>query len=414
MNKNKLKTFVLISALVLFGGALFRDKTDSKKQTKQETKTIFGPKEKQNFFNHVRDSIRNINGHNFYKSQLDNRRSPDYDQEDIDEINKQRTLGGVMTHAVKSEGIKIINQYYANIVSLLRKSNLDLSDVIESGVYDFKITQHKDSETEDVLFVSKEDMAFIGAGEMPSDDKKARAGFDGLSFSIKAFIDELDCDDADSLKSQVADIINNMQKNLISNRHIIEYKYHDYYLVNDYDSKNLGTNNNTFGYEDLDNPYINGKYKTQRKCFSMDDDSIKEFLSDSTANYIAIKNRGMSYNIVKIKQNDTVIKTVSCPRFDGITYSNISNTKPDINMVDFEFEMDTNNSVHLYFDEIIRLTTRQKDWVNYLPPSLQQKIDSLNKEIKIKNELINLISKTERHADSIAKMMLENKISKNK
>ena len=136
--------------------------------------------------------------------------------------------------------------------------------------------------------------------------------------------------------------------------------------------------------------------------------SLKSFLQDSVAEYTAIRNVARAYDIIKIEKNgDSVIKRVPLGASLGSRYYNVGNSQPNTDIIEFDFELDTNNHIQLYFDEITNVVSRKKDWDTTMSKSARQKIDSLNIEIKRKNELMSLILKTERHADSVANAMIK-------
>ena len=426
MSDNKLKTFFLISALTLFGGITSCEKDDDT-QLKQETpkEIVLNPIQKQEYFNHVRDSIRQMNGYDTYTTQLATHRPSDYDKEDIKEIKNSGSLGGSMTRQVRTQGVKIINCGYEQIASSLRKDRVYLDDVIKSDDCEFKIIKNRGAK-EEIVFISKANMAFFGVGTKTQENqdvwvaRETKGAFDRLASAIFYTIDnsEIDVDKKQTLKKYVVSSINKIKFDLNANRRKIEQEYSDYYLIDDYDKKHLGIDGYEFGYLNLNNPEINGEYCMTHKCSTMhvngtEANGLTSFLQDSSAQYVAVKNGAKAYDIIrKSKNGDVAIKTIPANTTFGSRYHNISNNlQPNLDSIDFEFELDTNNNIQLFFDEIVNIKSRKKYWNNNLSKDAEKKIDSLNKEIKRKEELVFLIMKTERHADSVANEMLKQKIN---
>lgn len=425
MSENKLKTFFLISALTLFGGIASCEKDDDT-QLKTETpkEIVLNPIQKQEYFYHVRDSIRQINGYNAYTTQLATHRPSDYDKEDIKEIKNLASLGGFMTRQVKTQGIKIINYGYEQIALSLCRDKVYLDDVIKSDDCEFKIIKNRGAK-EEIVFLSKANMAFLGVGTKTQENqdvwvlRETKGAFDCLKSAIFYAIDnsEIDVDKKQTLKKYVVSSIQKIQFDLNANRRKIEQKYSDYFLIDDYDKQHLGIDGYEFGYLNLNNPEINREYCMTHKCFVIhvkdtEANGLKYFLQDSSAQYVAVKHGAEAYDIIRKSKNGNIaIKTIPANTTFGSRYHNVGNLQPSIDSIDFEFELDTdNNNIQLFFDEIVNIKSRKKDWNNNLSKAAERKIDSLNKEIKRKEELVFLIMKTERHADSVANEMLKQKI----
>ena len=94
------------------------------------------------------------------------------------------------------------------------------------------------------------------------------------------------------------------------------------------------------------------------------------------------------------------------------TYSEhigVTNNTVDFDDTNFEFESDTLFGGRIFFDEIIGVKERKKNWTVKIPKNAQHTIDSLNQEIIRKENLAKLIMGAQHEADSIAKSVVNEK-----
>ena len=218
------------------------------------------------------------------------------------------------------------------------------------------------------------------------------------------------------IKTQTDKIINKTKHDLQTNRHKIEHEYKDYYLLDKHDKESLGINAFSFGYDALDDENINGKYAiTKRYTCVQNTELSKDFFADTTAKYKLVNVGHNQWYVEKVLVNGKIEKTKV---FNSIAhtskYTHIVDANGLFGNTNFEFEPDTIAGGRIYFDEILKIQNRKKDWVSKIPQNDQHIIDSLTKEISRKEQLIELAKQKSKEADSVAKSIVQERFQNNK
>ncbi len=380
---------------------------------------------KSETFDMVRDYMLNINGYHSYVAQLDSLRPISQDVADINDIKSQYTLGGTVTRRVTTDGVKILDKLYSEIDTLLARYNISLADRVISYDHEFAILVNQDASDADVIYIDKEKMAFVGAGRDLYSDcgsdfwvfRDTEGAFNTLLSAIYSVVDDaqLDMNTNRAIKSEAKKKVLQTKHNLETNRHAIEHEYRDYYMLDEYGKKTLGVGAKDFGYEFLDDESMNGKYAVTYRYTSLYNPNLNpEFFADTSATYKLTKAGSRDWRVEKHFADGKIEKT---PAFSGkATVSKQTSVVPNIDARDntnFEFEQDTVSGGRVFFDEIVKIQPRKKDWKAQIPPRAQNTIDSLNQEITHKEELRNLAARKKIEADSIANNVIIKRFAEN-
>lgn len=385
-------------------------------------------------FNERLDSLKNdqyarvhnymleINGYNSRVAELDSLRPQSADSADIADIKSRFTLGGTMTHRVALDGIKILDKSYSAIDTLLSKNNILLQDWVISRGDEFAILVNPDSDDADVIFLDKTKMAFVGVGAtLPQDEiaswvlRDTDGAFDILLSAIYNAIDDSDNRfyTKQDIKAAAKSIITKTRHDLQTNRQKIEHEYRNYYLLDNYSKQSLGIGYDSLGYDALDDEYTNGKYAITCRYTSVYNPNFNpEFFWDTLAKY-NLKNAGRDrWYVEKRMRGGKIEKTpVFSAKATGGEYTDVWPTFENEGNTNFEFEMDSISGGRVYFDQIVNVRARKKDWKPTIPQNAMRTIDSLNREIKRKQELSDDIKRKAIEADSIAKRVVNEKFA---
>jgi len=427
MNK---KTNLALLACALFISGFFWTQScsrDSKNTQKSETvapkpKTKSLEEQKTETYNLARDYMLNLNGYNSYVAQLDSVRPQWLDEMDVNAIKSEYTLGGTMTRRVENDGKKIIDKSYADIVALLAKHNLSLDNKILSDKDGFSI----DNGDSTLTYCHKPSMAYVGIVTPDSNDSigntfwnvhETYGAFNEIMSAINGIIDasNQDVTTKQNLKASVLATFDKTKRDLEKNRHNIEREYSDYYLLDEYNRETLGLDNFTFGYYALDDENVNGKYANTRRYTSIYNPFLpREFYEDSTAKYKLVHVKGNIWCVEKYLPNGQIEKS---KRFVGrsttTTYTKVAQTPDGRKDTNFEFEADSIAGGRIFFDEVIDVKMRKKDWAPNIPQYAQKTIDSLNTEISRKTKIAELAAQKAKEADSVAKQVVAERFPDN-
>lgn len=426
-NMNKKVNIVLLACALFISGFFWTqscsryDKKSQKSETATSNKKSLDDR-KNETYTRVYDYMLNVNGYHSYVAQLDSVRPKWLDEMDVNAIKSEYTLGGTMTRRVENDGKKIIDKSYADIVALLAKHNLSLDNKILSDTDGFSI----DNGDSTLTYCHKPSMAYVGIVTPDSNDsvgntfwnvRETYGAFNEIMSAINGIIDASNQDVAtkQNLKASVLATFDKTKRDLEKNRHSIEREYSDYYLLDEYSRETLGLDNFTFGYYALDNEYVNGKYANTRRYTSIYNPFLpREFYEDSTAKYKLVHVKGNKWCIEKHLPNGQIEKSKF---FHGhattATYTKVAQTPDNRKDTNFEFEADSLLGGRIFFDEVVDIKMRKKDWTPNIPQHAQKTIDSLNTEFARKQNLSELATQKAKEADSVAKQVVAERFPDN-
>lgn len=431
---SKVKIFSLgLSMAALIAGCGTNDHDD---KTEPKTEVAAKPqktaaqirKEQINmYYEFVYDSVKTANGQKAIAERRHSQRSKYMDEEDIRTLKHPYSLGGVMEREVSTKGTKIIENAYQQIVDALGKYGVKLDNYIgqESKNPDHIVLKKRNSWGDDVL--SKYGLSFIGVDDRFNKDSEydyysdAESAWNDLVSAIYTAIDESVCSDGESygdnqknkMKAAVDGIVAQTKKDLIKNRESVERKYADYYLLQD--EKYLGTSywgegEYGYGYDDL-NGWANSKYLVKYRRVDVYDSKLNvDFFGDKDATYKLVSLGNGKWQVVKTHKNGQVEKTAVFEDPKDFYEDYRPTDEPvKVGTSNFDFEAGRNMGVRVYWDEVVGIQQRKKDWVVKIPADVQHKIDSLETAIATKEQLYDLDLQKLHEADSIAKSLANQK-----
>lgn len=394
-------------------------------EDKQKTEAQIRKEQKRAYYEFAFDSVKTANGEKEIDKRLHSHQSRYEDGYAIEKLAHQYTLGGVMENEVSTKGSKIIENSYQKIVDELGKYGVKLDNYIGQHPEnpDYIVLKKRYSWGEENL--SKYGLSFIGVSERFYKDSQddyyddAAEGWNDLVSAIYTAINEAVCSDGEpygdnqknKMKAVVDNVIAQTKKDLIKSRESVEQKYADYYLMSD--KTYLGTSywaegDFGYGYDDL-NGWSNSKYLVKHRRVDVYDSKLDvDFFGDKDATYKLVSLGNGKWQVIKTYKNGKTEKThvFSDAKDFSEEYRPIDESV-NIGKSEFDFEAGRNMGVRVYWDEVIEVQQRKKDWNTVIPQETQQTIDSLKKEIKNKEELFNLQLKKLHEADSIAESLVE-------
>lgn len=414
MANKTLKKVAFWSMLALMMGSCKSgsDENNSKKPAVAQQKIVKVEKTNteqamKDFYVHVADSIRNVNGHYKYMDSLQNGRNKYADESDMMDIHYKYSLGGVMTNEALTSGYQIIDKTFKEIAFELSKYKIVLKNHI--GQKDNKSCFYLIADSSKVCHKSN----MCAGGVFGDDEYLVNDEWDIFQNMINTVIDSSECNQKpkDYLKAQIACIINNTKKDLVANRQSIEQKYSDFYVLCDADRKNLGWCSDGFGYKSLNNQ---GKYLVTKRHIDVYDFKLSpDFFGEAGAEYKLISLGDHKWQVIKKTASGQIQKTaVFLSKADYKLQYIYSNRKP-ADADEFSFKPGKNGGVHISYVEKSDVKRRAKDWNMHIPKDAQHKIDSLTNELQRKENLENLAIKTYIQADSIANIMVKDRFGQN-
>ena len=374
------------------------------------------PDEKTIFFYHAFDSIYNTNGGKSYEDSLQSKPDIYFDIDAVKALEHDYTLGGTIDKRVTKYGMKIIDKCYQDLSKTLAEYNISLNEHIISDSIKFTKKYSEELGYQNEIF--KDVLCFIGINLYAGTGREyyaADAEWGMFSEWIRSVISYsfLDPDIEDAAQQRTIQILDKAKQDLISSRKNIEKAFSDYYLLTDCDKQKLGVEPEygelgpSYGYSELNNKKINGKYLiTEQSVRVYDSKLTPEFFSDRVADYKLVSPNKYKWQVIKTYRDGTIKKT---PVFyDNKEYINrtfVASTRKDCPAPKFEYVPGANIGVHVGYTESRITSVRKKDWTIKPPRRVQHKIDSLNNEIKDKQRLENLRIAARNNADSIAKIL---------
>lgn len=399
MKNKKFQDAVLISILMLSVALSACKKDDeflSEQKLKRRTSAIH-KREMDTYYRHIFDSVYNADLKEIQEKiggKLPNETRPVYqDRADMKMFQDNATLSSTMDNEILSTGQGILNKYYMQLSSELKKHNIDASSVQR-------------------YFIAHnvKDLLFIGVGEQfnHNNHQIGRMILDNINNDIIVIIDNSRCsaDERENTKLTVSEILSQMEQSLVANRKNIEQKYSDYYLLNEYGQMSLGlTQHNsatTGSYKMLD--WLNGKYLITKQSTELyATNLLPDFFLDQNATYRAILIAPGKWCVSKTLQNGDVILSDSF--FDNavlVQNTDISDIQTNPGTIEFNY-VPYGNGTKIIFAEIINVEQRKKDWSSNLSDGDKQKSDSLQAEINRKNKMEYELHNAWIRADSIAR-----------
>lgn len=403
MNK-KWKTFFLTSAVAIFGATVVYscskdEDTNPNKQYKIERRIARRSRVEQNaFFYNTRDSVLNANGYKKLEQDLISTRDVFSDLNDISRLQFKTSLSDVMDKEVNTSGKQIILNYFSKIKNDLTAYNINLADDWYKNVY-----------------VSFEDLAFIGAGEGANESGYGNIGIFSYN-ELKSYLENKINTSAINQKQlalrNVNTNLNNMRNDLISNRIGIEQKYADYYLLDKRDIKYMGATKNPMEGESVGSyrmlEQLNHKYIiTSRGIDFVIPGMSPEFFADAGAKYEPVSLGANRWKIRKIGSNGIMTESMEFT-YDGDFYTEDYSSEKEERLGNMNSYVDYDNgTAYVHFDWVVGVQQRTKDWENVISAKDKRIIDSLSQEVRKKENIKQTMIEKQREADSIANVITQ-------
>ena len=433
MTGKKFKTLALGSIIALNGittSCERRDDIDSESNIVPEIdipkfsdqKSNQSTDEKTIFFYHVFDSIYASNGGKAYEDSLQAKPDIYFDIDAVKALEHDYTLGGTMDKRVANQGIKIIDKCYQDISKILDKYNISLDEHIISDSVQFAKKHPDERGVQNEIF--KDVLCFIGINLYANSDFEyyaADAEWEMFSEWIRNVIKYsfLDLNIENESLQEVTQILDKAKQDLISSRKNIEKSFSDYYLLTDDDKKKMGVEPESgemgpaYGYGELNDKKINGKYLITEKSIRVYDSNLDiEFFGDPLADYKLVSLDKYKWQVIKTYRKGKVKKTpVFSDKKEYKIHTFIASKKSDCPAPKFEYVPGANIGVHVGYTESKITAKRKKNWIVKTPKHIQHQIDSLDNEIKDKERLEKLRLRAEQNADSIAAVLTRKKFN---
>ncbi len=403
MNK-KWKTFFLTSAVAIWGATVVYscskdEDTNPNKQYKIERRIARRSRVEQNaFFYNTRDSVLNANGYKKLKQDLISTRDVFSDLNDISRLQFKTSLSDVMDKEVNTSGKQIILNYFIKIKNDLTAYNINLADDWYKNVY-----------------VSFEDLAFIGAGEGANESGYGNIGIFSYN-ELKSYLENKINTSAINQKQlalrNVNTNLNNMRNDLISNRIGIEQKYADYYLLDKRDIKYMGATKNPMEGESVGSyrmlEQLNHKYIiTSRGIDFVIPGMSLEFFADAGAKYEPVSSGANRWKIRKIGSNGIMTESMEFTS-DSDFYTEDYSSEKEERLGNMNSYVDYDNgTAYVHFDWVACVQQRTKDWEDVISAKDKRTIDSLSQEVRKKENIKQTMIEKQREADSIANVITQ-------
>ncbi|MCQ2571476.1 MAG: hypothetical protein MJ165_00540 [Alphaproteobacteria bacterium] len=405
MNK-KWKKFFLTSAVAILGATVVYscskdEDTNPNKQYKIERRIARRSQGKQNtFFDNTRDSVLNANGYKKLEQDLISTRDVFSDLNDISRLQFKTSLSDVMDKEVNTSGKQIILNYFSKIKNDLTAYNINLADDWYKNVH-----------------VSFEDLAFIGAGEGANESGYGNIGifsYNELKSHLENKINTSAINQKQLALRNVNTNLNNMRNDLISNRIDIEQKYADYYLLDKRDIKYMGATKNPMEGESVGSyrmlEQLNHKYIiTSRGIDFVIPGMSPEFFADAGAKYEPVSSGANRWKIGKFGSNGIMTESMEFT-YDGDFYTEDYSSEKEERLgnmnsyVDYDYD---NGTAYVHFDWVVGVQQRTKDWEGVISDKDKRIIDSLNQEVRKKENIKQTMIEKQREADSIANVITQ-------
>lgn len=401
MKNKKLQAFILIFMLML-SGALDSCKKDDEftnEQRRQKRSSMINKRQMDVYYKHIFDSIYNGDLKKIQEKiggKLPNQTRPVYqDEAEYLMFQNNSSLSGTMDNEILLSGQNILDKYYQQLTSELKRYNIDI----------FSVQNY-------FIATNVQDLLFIGVGEQ-IDNNMYQVGqyvIASITYEINEIIDKANIENPEEAKNQVQYILTEMKQSLITNRKSIEQKYSDYYLLNEYGQMSLGLTQYSHdytpsgSYKMLD--WSNGKYLITKRNIELYAPNLSsEFFKDQNAIYRLISVAPTKWQILKTLQNgDTILSDTFYDNQDFMQIVDVSDKQATPGDIEFSY-MQYGGGLKICFTEIIRVEQRKKDWTPDLNSENKRKADSLRSEIARKNRMDAELNRAWIRADSIARTM---------
>ncbi len=373
-------------------------------------------KAEEDYYYRVRDSIRQRNGYADYDKELRSMRDSHYDQYQIEMMEYGKTLAGTMEKELVKTGWPIIEQGEQSIRNLLDKYNLRYDNYFskdrnEYGGVDFF----------EELFVGIE--------------------FDGWRFGLteswQRHVDDIvdesyygDMRKAE-IKQKVADVIESTERKLAGNRKAVEDRFADYYSAAHLKDDEIGVGQvegSEYGSYEALNYYASADPMVTVRSVDVYDSNLDvDFFGEPGAKYKLLSVAPGRWQVVKTRANGRVEKTpVFTDHKDFETYmrpwSSYWNDNhwmdedvhskaiplPRVGDSDFSFSPGSNMGVRVYYSEVVKVERHRKQWQDRDYSAAERRtVDSLQNQIKLKEDLRDKRYEADNEADSIADIMVQ-------
>jgi len=414
MKHIKFKTIMLGSMLAI-SGALGLNSCDNSKDSdetetpKKQKTTLVASNDsthiinKNEYYNHVFDSIKSVNGADYYAKRAN---SMIYNSKrGIKDIKLAHSLSQNISREVRENGVAILDVFYSDLLFVTNKLNINLKD---------HITKTKDGfKTKDGQLFDFDSMCLTGVLDEIEQDSTSQGQdtFDLFYIHVNTVMDSLNCVELDSVKPVVSGIMNQTKRCLISSRKYIENKYSDYYI--DFSPYNwVAVYDNKF-YPEFPKKEIygfdySGKYNITYDYFEFCDTALNaNFFADKNAKYSINALGDNNWQITKKLQNEQSEQT---PVFHHAVQSEPLSIKTDsLKCNSFNYEINANDQVCVYFTNAVEIVQRKKNWTSPLSSRERYAMDSLNTQIAKSKEILNISLQKCQEADSIATIMVKNR-----
>lgn len=401
MKNKKLQAFILIFMLML-SGALDSCKKDDEfmnEQRRQKRLSSINKRQMDIYYKHIFDSIYNGDLKKIQEKiggKLPNQTRPVYqDEAEYIMFQNNSSLSGTMDNEILLSGQNILDKYYQQLISELKRYNIDVSSV-----------RHY------FIATNVQDLLFIGVGEKIDNDMYQIGQYviDNITYEINEMIGESNVENPEKVKTKVQHILTEMKQSLITNRKSIEQKYSDYYLLNEYGQMSLGLTQYDYdytpsgSYKMLD--WSNGKYLITKQSIELYAPNLSpEFFKDQNAVYKLISVAPAQWQIAKTLQNGNVILSDTFyDNQDFVRTVDVSDDQATPGDIEFSY-VQIGGGLKICFNEIIRVEQRKKDWTPDLNDKNKHKADSLQSEIARKNKMDAELNRAWIRADSIARAL---------
>lgn len=344
--------------------------------------------EKDGYFEHVNDSIKEANGALKISEELHSLPEIYKDETEIERIEYSKTLGGVMEKDVKEAVFGIVVDYMLQVNDLLEKHHLP---------------RFYTGDTEGVIYGLLRRVVYDEYAKGKMMDIQHHNPLDSISN-----VSDLSQEEIDKIASQLKKMDSDIKKKISAAKKAVEKRYTDYYVTEDPNSlgfEDLGDGSWEFGYAGLnDTDYVNPEVLIIRKTINVYDQNLNEnFFNEEGASYKLIDLGNHKWQVEKKRKNGTTVKTKVFQ--DNKEYEELYGHKTReeaknvvVGQKTFSFEPGAHKGVRVYYSEVVEIQKR-KDWKPAELSDAEKKVvDSLKNEIARKRQMSNEKSALEKDA----------------
>jgi len=352
-------------------------KKDSIEKAKQREKDIY--------FQHAIDSIKEKNGYADYNKELNSLPSIYRDKDDIRNIYDTKTLQGTIDREFYKATEKTVKDLHKQACDLLKKYDILNPDDMDK----FDITEQAYM------------LNYL-------DPKDIKSGFYSGEYPVLAIyyepIYESEYGDArkDEIENKMDALVLKAAEKVKAANKEIDARYADYHLED-------GS-----GLFDTDN---SNNFMIVKKTVSVYDQNLNmDFFGEKGAKYELVSLKGGKWQVVKTRKNGTVEKThvfQDAKDFEE-SKSFVKENTSKVGDTDLKFSAGKNKGVRVEFSKITKIKKR-KVWkpVEFTQEE-QHKIDSLADQIKYKARLDSLCQEAEKKAEVQARELTKRRFNSKK